>query len=75
MLPKSLHSVGMLILSARDQITHHSARLRGGFLVQESIKEIDKSVEEIKYLLAEAKQIQFLQEYRKDESNTCCPRN
>ena len=71
--PKSLHSVGMMILSARDQITHHSARLRGGFLVPESIKEIDKSIEEIKILLDTAKQIQFLQEYRKDDG--CCPRN
>jgi len=73
MLPRSLHSIGMLILSARDQISHHSARLRGGFLVTHSVNEIEKSCEEIKILLQEAKSIQFLQEYRKDE-NSCCPR-
>ena len=75
---RSLYTIGMLILSERDVMTHHTARLRGGFLVDESIKAIKKSVEEVQELLVEAGQIKFAKTHTKEtpriDSESCCPR-
>jgi hypothetical protein len=76
---RSLYTIGMLILSERDVMTHHTARLRGGFLVDESIKAIKQSVEEVQGLLAEAAQVKLVQTQTKEtiriDSESCCPRS
>jgi hypothetical protein len=63
-----LQQLGMLFLSERDQLTVHWARVRGGFMVQESIKKIEEHLKETQRLVEEAKQ-------HESQANLCCYRN
>ena len=70
MLPRSLrlHQLGMLFLSERDQLSLHWARVRGGFMVQESIKKAEEHLKEIQRLVHEAK-------HHEGQPNLCCYRD
>ena len=68
---RSLSPLGMLFLSERDQMTVHWARLRGGFMVHESIKKIEEHMKETQRLVEEAKSLQ----HRQEPANICCYRN
>jgi len=67
---RSLSTLGMLFLSERDQMTVHWARLRGGFMISESIKKIEEHMKETQRLVEEAKQIPH-----ESQSNLCCYKN
>jgi len=55
----------MLFLSERSQLEVHWARLRGGFLIRESIKKIEEHNRELQRLVQEAKVSQ-------EPENMCC---
>jgi len=52
-------------------MTVHWARLRGGFMISESIKKIEEHLKETQRLVEEAKSLQ----HRQEPANICCYRN